>query len=105
MNTIAYTMKKTLSGSFNGRLLAVAAGLFAAYSFFIVSTVVAINQRKDLRAEIRDSQARVSELEIRYFSLASGIDERKAAELGFVASDAPSFAYMSPLPEKVALVR
>ena len=42
MNTIAYTMKKTFSGSFNGRLLAVAAGLFAAYSFFIVSTVVQI---------------------------------------------------------------
>ncbi len=105
MKTSITLIKKMLGGAYNKHYLAGIVGLFAVYSFFIVSTVIAINQCKDLRVEMRTSQARVSELEIKYFALASSIDETKAQSLGFIASETPSFAYMSPLPEKVALVR
>ncbi len=105
MNTLISTTKNLFSGAYNGRLLGGVLGLFAVYSFFIVSTVVAINQRKDLRNEIRTSQANVSNLEIKYFALASNINEHKAQELGFITSETPSFVYTSPLPEKVALIR
>lgn len=98
-------LKKVYSGAYNTHLFVGVIGLFGLYSFFIVSTVVAVNQRKDIRSEIRAAQARVSDLEIRYFSLASEIDTKKAADLGFVNVAIPTFAYTGAQEEKVALVR
>jgi hypothetical protein len=105
MKTLITSLKNIISGNYNRYFLGGAVGLFAVYSFFIASTVVAINQRKDLRQEIRASQGQVSELEIKYFNLSAGIDIKKASELGFVDSQTPIFAYAKATEEKVALVR
>jgi hypothetical protein len=79
--------KNIFSGSWNRYLLLALVGMFVLYSFFIARSVVAINQRKTLYTEIRTSQAKVSDLEIKYFDLASTIDAKKAADLGFVESE------------------
>jgi hypothetical protein len=96
-------IKNTFSGSWNRHLLTGLVVLFGLYSFFIARTVVAVNQRKDVRAEIRDTQTRVSDLEIKYFNLASNIDMQKATELGFIDSQTPTFAYTKPAAETVAV--
>ncbi len=75
------------------------------YSFFIARSVVAINQRKTLYSDIRTAQAKVSDLEIEYFNIASSIDIQKAADLGFVESKTPTFAYTHPDAETVAVGR
>ena len=98
-------LKKVYSGAYNTHLFVGVIGLFGLYSFFVVSTVVAVNQRKEIRTSIRTVQAHVSDLEISYFNLASGIDAEKAAMLGFVNAAVPKFAYTGTHEEKVALVR
>lgn len=98
-------LKKIYSGAYNTRLFVVAVSLFGVYSFFIVSTVMAVNQRKDIRTNIRSAQAQVSDLEISYFNLASQVDVKKAEALGFINAPVPKFAYTNAQPEKVALVR
>lgn len=75
------------------------------YSFFIARSVVAINQRKTLYSEIRTMQAKVSDLEIEYFNIASSIDIQKASALGFVESKTPTFAYTHPDADTVAISR
>lgn len=97
--------KNIYNGMHTPRLLVGVIGLFVMYSFFIVSTVVAINQRKDIRTDIRTVQARVADLEISYFTLASTVDVTKATSLGFVTAPVPEFAYTHVPEEKVALVR
>ena len=98
-------LKKIYSGAYNTRLFVGVIVLFGIYSFFIVSTVVAVNERKDIRTDIRNVQASVSDLEISYFNLASQIDVKKAETLGFVNAAVPKFAYTNAQPEKVALVQ
>lgn len=102
---ITNPIKNIFSGSWNRYLLVALVGMFALYSFFIARSVVAINQRKTLYSEVRTSQAKVSDLEIKYFNLASSIDIQKAAALGFVESKTPTFAYTHPDADTVALVR
>lgn len=96
---------KIINGNANTVLVGIATGLFVAYSFFIVSTVVAINQRKSVNTNTRALQSRISDLEIRYFTVSSGIDISKASEMGFVNAQTPTFAYVQPEEEKVAMVR
>lgn len=103
--TITNTIQHLFSGSLNQKLLLVLVLLFGAYSFCIVRAVAAINERKSLYAEIRTHQAKVADLEIKYFAVASEIDTDKIAELGFVDSQAPLFAYTHPNADTVALVR
>ncbi len=98
-------IKKIYSGAYNTHLFVGVIGLFGLYSFFIASTVAAVNQRKDIRTDIRTVQAHVSDLEISYFNLASHIDMEKATTLGFVNAAVPKFAYTGTQEEKVALVR
>lgn len=93
MNTASTTARTIFSGSLNKTLLIALVAMFGVYSFFIARTVVAVNQRKDIRTDIRDLQAKVSDLEITYFNLTSGIDMAKASELGFVESSTTTFAY------------
>lgn len=98
-------LKKIYSGSYNTQLLSMAVGLFALYSFFIVSTVVAVNQRDAIGQSIRTTQATVSGLEINYFNLASQVDIQKAESLGFVNDPVPSFAYVNSTDASKVAIR
>ncbi len=93
------------TGNWNMRLVAVVGLLFGLYSYFIVGTVVTVNERKDIRTDIRSVQAEVSDLEISYFTLASQVDMHKATDLGFVNAAIPKFVYTDTTEERVALVR
>ncbi len=93
-----------ISGSHNGTLLGAFAALFVVYSFLIGSTVVSINERKNLYSEIRAQQAHLAELEIQYFELAQGVDLNRATEMGF--KDQPAaFAYTNPGAEDAVALR
>jgi len=98
-------LKKIYSGAYNRHLFAGTIGLFCLYSFFIVSAVVAINQRKDLGTDIRTTQSSVSDLEINYFNLASQVDVNKATQLGFVNDPVPEFAYVGGQDNNVAMAQ
>lgn len=102
-NTLTNIIKNIFSGSMNQKLVLVLVVLFGSYSFFIARAVVAINHRKALHAEIRTMQAKVADLEINYFAIASQIDMNKVAQLGFIDSEAPVFAYTEPALETVAV--
>jgi hypothetical protein len=77
MNILTSTIKNIFSGSMNQKLLIVLVVMFGAYSFFIARAVVAINERKALYAEVRTEQAKVADLEIKYFALASRRADRR----------------------------
>lgn len=98
-------IKKLYSGSYNTHLFIGVIAMFGLYSFLVVSTIVSVNQRKDIRATIRTTQAQVSDLEISYFNLAAQVDIHKAEELGFVNAPVPKFAYTGSQEGKVALLR
>jgi hypothetical protein len=103
MKACTYFFNTTLAGAYNKKLLGLLILCFVAYSFCITRTVVAVNDRKDLRADIRDTQTRVAELEINYFALAGTIDMTKAYETGFVESTGSAFVYTNPPQEAVAV--
>jgi hypothetical protein len=67
--------------------------------------VVLINERKDIRAEIRDTQVAISDSEVKYFELAQSIDKNVIASLGFTESTVPVFAYTHPDYPTVAVAR
>lgn len=96
---------KLFNGSLNKTLLLALVGMFVVYSFFIARAVIAVNERKALYADLRTSQAKVSELEIKYFNLASAVDVEKAATLGFIESKNPTFAYTRPAVDTAVAVR
>jgi hypothetical protein len=98
-------IKNIYNGDYNKYLFMGVVGLFGLYSFFIVGAVVAVNQRKDMRTDIRTIQASVSDLEIHYFDLASQIDMQKAQQMGFVNEPVPTFAYSAGQDDKVAMSR
>lgn len=100
-----FPLYNLISGSMNKALLGVFVALFFGYSFLIGSTVVSINQRKNLYADIRAKQAEVSELEISYFNLAQGIDMEKAKELGFQDAQTAIFAYTNPGASDTVAIR
>jgi hypothetical protein len=97
--------KKIFSGTLNTTLLMVVVGLFGAYSFFIGHSVIAINQRKALMGQVRTTQSDVSNSEIKYFNLASGIDMNTVSKLGFVDSQTPDFAYTQQTGQDTVAVR
>jgi hypothetical protein len=104
MNTLTLPIKNILTGSMNSWLLAAFIGMFVAYSFLIGSTVISINERKNLYSDIRTKQAQLSELEIKYFTVAQGIDLNKAKELGFI--DTPTtFAYTNAGAKDAVAIR
>ena len=97
--------KKIFSGNLNTTLLLMVVGLFGAYSFFITHSVIAVNQRKVLMDQVRTAQSTVSNSEIQYFDLASGIDMNTVSKLGFVDSQTPDFAYTNPAGQDTVAVR
>jgi hypothetical protein len=71
----------------------------------MIQTVTLINERKDIRESIRQTQVGISDLEIQYFKLAQGIDKQTIEQLGFKESVVPVFAYTKPAYESVAFNR
>lgn len=104
MNTITMTTKNMFTGSMNKWLLGIIVGLFVVYSVLIVTTILSINDRKNLYSDIRAKQAQLSELEIKYFNVAQQIDLNKARELGFV-DQAATFAYTNPISDNAVAIR
>lgn len=90
------------------RVLSIFAGTCViAYMVLMVQTISLINERKDVRSEIRDTQVAISDLEVKYFELAQSIDQKVITDLGFTESVIPVFAYTDTKPTyaTVALVR
>lgn len=98
---VTSTMRVIISRS----LTAVATGCIAVYMVLMVQTISLINERKDIRAEIRDTQVAISDSEVKYFELAQSIDKNVIASLGFTESTVPTFAYTHPDYPTVAVAR
>lgn len=94
-----------IRGTYNKHLLAALVVLFVSYSGLVAHTIISVNQRKDLRTEIRQTQSMVSDLEITFFAQASQINTTTISQLGLVDAPVPYFVYENPDVEKVALVR
>lgn len=103
-DSMSRTIKNIISGSHNSTLLGAFAALFVVYSFLIGSTVVSINERKNLYSEIRAQQAHLAELEINYFALVQGVDLKRASAMGF-ADQSATFAYTNPGAEDAVALR
>lgn len=86
-------------------LSAVAVGCIVVYMILMVQTISLINERKDIRGSIRNTQVAISDLEVRYFELAQSIDQQVISDLGFTESTVPTFAYTHPDYPTVAMVR
>jgi hypothetical protein len=67
--------------------------LACTYGGLLVTTIGNISERKEIRSEIKHTQARISELETKYFQLAANIDSNYVASLGFGENKEPVFAY------------
>lgn len=63
------------------------------YSVLLVKTIHTISERKELRTEIRNTQARISEHETKYFELATTIDSAYVLQHGFTEVRDPVFAH------------
>ncbi|HQV64948.1 MAG TPA: hypothetical protein PKZ56_01835 [Candidatus Paceibacterota bacterium] len=83
----------------------IAAGCIVVYMVLMVRTISLINERKDIRAEIRNTQVAISDSEVRYFELAQSIDKKVIENLGFTESTVPVFAYTHPDYPTVAVAR
>jgi hypothetical protein len=79
--------------------------LLFSYVFMMIQTVTLINERKDIRESIRQTQVGISDLEIQYFKLAQGIDKQTIEQLGFKESVVPVFAYTKTAYDSVAFNR
>lgn len=98
---VAPTMRVIISRA----LTTVSIGCIAVYMVLMVQTISLINERKDIRAEIRDTQVAISDSEVKYFELAQSIDKNVIASLGFTESTVPVFAYTHPDYPTVAVAR
>lgn len=88
------------------RTLSAFAGLcIVAYMVLMVQTISLINDRKDIRSEIRNTQVAISDLEVKYFELAQSIDQKVITDLGFTESVIPVFAYTHTDYPTVAVAR
>ena len=88
------------------RTLSIFAGVcVVAYMVLMVQTISLINNRKDIRSEIRNTQVAISDLEVKYFELAQSIDQKVITDLGFTESVIPVFAYTQPQYPTVAVAR
>lgn len=101
MSHVAPTARAIISRS----LSMIAVGCVVVYMVLMVRTISLINERKDIRAEIRNTQVAISDSEVRYFELAQSIDKNVIESLGFTESTVPVFAYTHPDYPTVALVR
>jgi hypothetical protein len=75
------------------------------YMVLMVQTISLINERKDIRESIRQTQIAISDGEVQYFKLAQSIDTSTMQALGFTESTVPVFAYTHPNFATVALSR
>lgn len=80
-------------GLFSRLLIVLAVVVSLTYGTLLVSTIRNIRERKEIRTEIKNTQARISELETQYFKLAADIDSSYITSLGFYESTNPVFAY------------
>lgn len=103
MYTISFKTRVWLS-----RFLTVGIGICVmSYIFLMISTISLINERKEVRVDIRDAQVAISDLEVRYFDLAKSINQDIISNLGFTHSTVPVFAYTYPenITTTVAMLR
>jgi hypothetical protein len=85
------------------RTLSVCCAVFAlSYVTLMVQTVSLVNERKEIREEIRTEQIKISDLETTYFTLAQSIDVPTLEKMGFTESGIPQFAYTQPTYSTVA---
>jgi len=113
MKTMYHSMEQSNTGHvapimrviISRALTAVSIGCITVYMVLMVQTISLINERKDIRAEIRDTQVAISDSEVKYFELAQSIDKNVIASLGFTESTVPVFAYTHPDYPTVAVAR
>jgi hypothetical protein len=80
-------------------------GLFGATISIPVMTITMVNERKDIREQVRQTQIAISDMEVQYFELAQSIDPETIKQLGFTESITPVFAYTKENYPAVALSR
>jgi citrate lyase alpha subunit len=86
-------------------LTVITLSLVGTYVGVTVQTISLVNERKEIREEVRQTQIAISDLEVNYFELAQSIDEGTIQELGFTESVVPVFAYTRDTYPTVALSR
>jgi hypothetical protein len=85
------------------RTLSICCAVFAlSYVTLMVQTVSLVNERKEIREEIRTEQIKISDLETTYFTLAQSIDVPTLEKMGFTELGIPQFAYTQPTYSTVA---
>lgn len=94
-NQISHQSKRSIMNRvvLSRGLTAVVVGLLCAYGGFMVSAISLIQERKEVRESIRQTQIAISDLEVDYFNLAQSIDTQTIQQLGFTESTVPVFAY------------
>lgn len=85
--------KQLISGTYNTYISLQVGLVFCLYSCLVVGTIFSVNERKIARQEIKETHARVAQLEIQYYSLTHALNEKTAATLGLVPVEVPQFAY------------
>lgn len=100
-----YKPARTYRATISKCLTACVGMLALSYVFMMIQTVTLINERKDIRESIRQTQVGISDLEIQYFKLAQGIDKQTIEQLGFKESVVPVFAYTKTAYDSVAFNR
>ncbi len=88
----------------NKHLLVLGVAFLGIYASLVVGTIFSVSHRKAVRQDIKTTQARVADLEVKYFALADHLNETTATELGLVHVDVPQFSYRNP-DDAVALLR
>lgn len=89
----------------SGFLTFLVIGLFGSYLGVTIGTISLVNERKEIREEMRQTQIAISDLEVTYFDLAQAIDSETITQLGFTDSVVPVFAYTKEVYPSVALSR
>lgn len=74
---------------------------FALYMYFLSASIVNVVMRQEIDLEIRNTNARIAELEARYSSAKNTITEDQATTYGFIST--LSKTYVSKKGENVVL--
>lgn len=91
------------AGTYNSKIGVVAVGLFGCYLFLIANTIITVNDRKSIVAEIRDLSITTTEQETKYLGLIDTITMDTALARGFIDTSYSRFVYTSPQDETVAV--
>lgn len=86
-------LRHLISGTYNTALLTMCGVLFVGYFTCVVGTIISVNERKDVRIEMRNLQMRVAELESEYVQLSSAVTKERAFALGYIEAVNPLFIY------------